>query len=262
MAVGPGANLYRDFRDSRAARGAPSRAGTGPCGCWACGIRYNGPYAWRVRTTARCSCTGGAAVQNPFLIGPTVYLRPLKQGDAPTLVTWFDNPEVTRYLLQYRPLTLAAEEEFLRRGRRHDGPRPRHCHRPGRAARRRDGAPGQGGPPQPARLVRHHARRDRHLGQGLLDRGHAAHGRPRLPDVEPEPRLAARLRIQRRGLRVYEKVGFRIEGRLAQDTFRDGRYWDTLVMGIPRRVEGGWGAEPPVSPAGATPQVGCRPCGA
>jgi RimJ/RimL family protein N-acetyltransferase len=37
-----------------------------------------------------------------------------------------------------------------------------------------------------------------------------------------------------RGIRTYEKVGFRIEGRLRQDTFRDGRYWDTLVMGILR----------------------------
>ena len=37
-----------------------------------------------------------------------------------------------------------------------------------------------------------------------------------------------------RGIRVYEKLGFRIEGRLRQDTFREGRYWDTLVMGVLR----------------------------
>ena len=37
-----------------------------------------------------------------------------------------------------------------------------------------------------------------------------------------------------RAIRVYEKLGFRIEGRLRQDMFRDGRYWDTLVMGVLR----------------------------
>jgi RimJ/RimL family protein N-acetyltransferase len=37
-----------------------------------------------------------------------------------------------------------------------------------------------------------------------------------------------------RGLRAYEKAGFRREGRLRQEMFRDGRYWDTIVMGILR----------------------------
>src|SRR5262249_47639304 len=37
-----------------------------------------------------------------------------------------------------------------------------------------------------------------------------------------------------RGIRAYEKVGFQKEGRLRQDTFREGRYWDTFVMGILR----------------------------
>ena len=37
-----------------------------------------------------------------------------------------------------------------------------------------------------------------------------------------------------RALRAYEKVGFRREGVLRQDTYRDGRYWDTIVMGMLR----------------------------
>lgn len=36
------------------------------------------------------------------------------------------------------------------------------------------------------------------------------------------------------GIRCYEKVGFRLEGRLRQDRFREGRYVDTLVMGVLR----------------------------
>ena len=36
------------------------------------------------------------------------------------------------------------------------------------------------------------------------------------------------------GLRAYEKVGFKREGVLRQDCFREGRYWDTIVMGLLR----------------------------
>jgi diamine N-acetyltransferase len=37
-----------------------------------------------------------------------------------------------------------------------------------------------------------------------------------------------------RAIRCYEKVGFRLEGRLRQDRYFEGRYWDTLVMGVLR----------------------------
>jgi RimJ/RimL family protein N-acetyltransferase len=37
-----------------------------------------------------------------------------------------------------------------------------------------------------------------------------------------------------RGVHVYEKVGFRVEGRLRQETYRNGRYWDVIVMGLLR----------------------------
>src|SRR5205823_4230430 len=55
------------------------------------------------------------AVQNPYLIGPNVYLRPLEVEDAPTLAGWFNDPEVTRFLLARRPITRAWEEDYLRR---------------------------------------------------------------------------------------------------------------------------------------------------
>src|SRR5262249_7129357 len=55
-----------------------------------------------------------------------------------------------------------------------------------------------------------------------------------------------------RAIGVYEKVGFRIEGRLRQDTFRDGGYWDTVVMGILHEewqaAGGPAGRPPPPSP--------------
>jgi RimJ/RimL family protein N-acetyltransferase len=37
-----------------------------------------------------------------------------------------------------------------------------------------------------------------------------------------------------RAIRSYEKVGFRVEGRLRDAILRDGRYWDEIQMGILR----------------------------
>src|SRR5262245_43760840 len=54
-------------------------------------------------------------VQNPFIIGDAVYLRPLELTDASTLVPWFNDPEVSRFLLRYQPVNLHIEEDFLRR---------------------------------------------------------------------------------------------------------------------------------------------------
>ena len=42
-------------------------------------------------------------VQNPFLIGSKIYLRPLDLADAPILTTWMNDPEVTKYLLKRPP---------------------------------------------------------------------------------------------------------------------------------------------------------------
>ena len=41
-------------------------------------------------------------------------------------------------------------------------------------------------------------------------------------------------RRARRTKGEHEKLGFRTEGRLRQDDYRDGRYWDTIVMAVLR----------------------------
>ena len=35
-----------------------------------------------------------------------------------------------------------------------------------------------------------------------------------------------------RSIKVYERVGFKLEGRLRQDRYSQGRFEDTLIMGI------------------------------
>jgi RimJ/RimL family protein N-acetyltransferase len=177
---------------------------------------------------------GRLAVQNPFLIGPTVYLRPLERGDARTLVAWLNDPEVTRFLRAYRPMTLAAEEEFLRRAAESDKDLALGVMT--RAAGQFIGVAG----------LHDLDGRNRHAQFGVTLGDKESWGKGYGTEVT---QLVVRyafetLNLNRvwlhvyeynpRALRVYEKVGFRTEGRLRQDTFRDGRYWDTFVMAVLR----------------------------
>jgi RimJ/RimL family protein N-acetyltransferase len=170
---------------------------------------------------------------NPFLVGTRLYLRPLEKADAATFVPWMNDPEVTRFLLVYRPLNLRAEEEFidrlgqgddvvlgiaLRDGDRLIGATGLHnidqrCRRAsfgiGIGAK---GEWGKGYGTEATRLIVGYAFETLNLNRVWL---HAFEYNPR-------------------GIRVYEKVGFRREGVLRQDTFRDGRYWDTIAMAILR----------------------------
>lgn len=51
---------------------------------------------------------------NPFLVGKHVYLRPHIEKDLPEWSSWFNDPEVTRYLEQaYFPNTLVAQTRRL-----------------------------------------------------------------------------------------------------------------------------------------------------
>src|SRR5438477_11358100 len=52
-------------------------------------------------------------MNNPYLIGTNVYLRPLEREDARQVMAWFNHPEITHTLLSYRPINLRAEEEFI-----------------------------------------------------------------------------------------------------------------------------------------------------
>jgi RimJ/RimL family protein N-acetyltransferase len=170
---------------------------------------------------------------NPFLVGDKVYLRPLDRGDAPAFVTWLNDPELSRFLLARLPMTLRAEEEFidsLGKGERitlgialRDGDRligGAGLHDLDERCRRATfgiliGPPeerGKGYGTEVTRLMVGYAFETLNL------------NRVTLQVYEYNPR----------GMRTYEKVGFRREGVLRQDTYRDGRYWDTIVMGILR----------------------------
>lgn len=192
-------------------------------------------------------------MQTPFLIGSAIYLRPLDLADVPQLLTWMNDPEVTRQLRAYRPIMRVWEEEFLRK----------------LSTSETDIALGimVREPEQFIGVTGLH-RLDvgnRHAAFGITIGETSAWGKGYGTEVT---RLMVqyafdRLNLNRvwlhvyefneRARRVYQKVGFRPEGRLRQDTFRDGRYWDTLVMGVLRDE---WRASDPVTSPAAVPTAG------
>jgi len=173
-------------------------------------------------------------VKNPFLIGTNVYLRPLERDDAPHFVTWMNDPEVTRTLVFRGPINLRAEEAFLDKLYQSE-----HDFSLGIVIRQTNTLIGAAG-------FHYIDFRNRHASFGIAIGDKAEWGKGYGTE-------ATRLMVQHafetlnlnrvwlhtyeyntRGLKTYEKIGFRKEGVLRQDTFREGRYWDTFVMGLLR----------------------------
>jgi RimJ/RimL family protein N-acetyltransferase len=173
-------------------------------------------------------------MKNPYLIGSTVYLRPLEREDASTLVPWFNDPEVTRTLLRYLPMNLHAEEQFIERIYQDDKQIVL-----GIVRRDDDRLIGTTGLHQ----IRH---KDRNTGFGIVigdkeswDKGYGSEATALLVRYAFETLNLNRVWLHvfeenARAVRTYEKAGFRREGVLRQDHYHGGRYGNTVVMGLLR----------------------------
>ncbi len=173
-------------------------------------------------------------MNHPFLVGDTVYLRALDRADAETLLPWVNDQEVIRHLLIHRPTSLAAEEAFIEAFSRSEPDVVLAiCEK---ATDRLIGATG----------LHRVDQKNRHAMFGIFIGEGAARGKGRGTEVTAlMVQYAFRtLNLNRvwlhvyednaRAIRAYEKVGFSREGLLRQDAFRDGRYGNTVVMGILR----------------------------
>jgi RimJ/RimL family protein N-acetyltransferase len=175
-------------------------------------------------------------VKNPFLVGSKVYLRPLEREDAPVLAPWFNDPEVTRTLLRYRPLSVRAEEAWIEQKA---NPPDGDDFVLGIALRSNDQLVGGCG-------LHQVEPRNRQACFGLLigEKSEWGNGYGSEATFLVVKHAFDTVNLNRvwlqvfennpRAQRIYEKVGFQVEGRLRQTNFREGRYWDTIVMGLLR----------------------------
>lgn len=173
-------------------------------------------------------------MQNPFLVGAKVYLRPLELADAPVMQAWVNDQEVIRNLLLYRPVNLQNEEDFVRRSA--EG---KELLSLGIVAKRTDRLIGTTGlfaidwkNRQAGFGIEIGAKREWGKGYGteatrlIVGYGFDTLNLNRVWLEVHEDNV--------RGRRAYERVGFRREGLMRQRVFREGRYWDTIFMALLR----------------------------
>jgi diamine N-acetyltransferase len=164
-----------------------------------------------------------ATMKNAFLIGERIYLRPLEKSDAATLEAYINDPEVTRTLCVHRPMNLERELEFIERVAKAETDVVLGLHRLDFKDRKAElgisiGAKEEwdkGYGTEAVRLMVRYSFLTLNLNRVYL----------------------RAIEHNARAIRVYEGVGFRKEGLLRQDCFRDGRYWDMVVMGILKEKE-------------------------
>lgn len=172
-------------------------------------------------------------MQNAFLIGERIYLRPLELGDAATITPWFNDQAVIRHLLRHQPMSVRAEEEWLAKAGQGDDVIL------GIVLKDGDRLIGSTG-------LHKFDWRCRHAAFGIVigiqeewGKGYGTEATKLIVRHGFETLNLNRIWLEvyeynQRGQHAYEKAGFQLEGRWRQHTFRDGRYWDVLLMGVLR----------------------------
>ncbi|HEV3448176.1 MAG TPA: GNAT family protein [Gemmataceae bacterium] len=173
-------------------------------------------------------------MQNPFLIGTKIYLRPLEKEDAPSLRTWINDPDVRCTLNMYRPMNLRDEEEFIARATESE-----HDLALGIVIKHGDKLIGAAG-------LHRMDFKNRHASFGISigdktewSRGYGTEATHLMVKHGFETLNFNRIWLyvfeyNARGMRAYEKVGFKREGILRQDRYHEGRYENTILMAILR----------------------------
>ncbi|MBI4708766.1 MAG: GNAT family N-acetyltransferase [Candidatus Portnoybacteria bacterium] len=170
-----------------------------------------------------------------MLVGKSVTLRPLGIEDIDFFLKWFNNPEITKFLLMYLPMTKLSEEKWLREVAKKQEPvftilvntpseRPPigacGLHKIDQKDRRAEfgivlgekNAWGCGFA--------------REAGELLISYGFNSLN---LHKIE-----SAYIATNIRSMRLHNKLGFLEEGRKRNHTFKEGQYRDMIIFGLLR----------------------------
>ncbi len=171
-----------------------------------------------------------------MLEGQLVRLRALEPSDAARAYNWINDREVTQYLLMRYPMSLAAEQQYLEEAAKKNSFEDTRL-----AIETKDGVHiGMCG------LHRGRAE-DRKATLGIMigdksywSKGHGTDATLTLLHYAFEQLNMNRVDLHvfefnDRAIACYRKCGFVDEGRLREEYFQDGRYWDLIAMGILRR---------------------------
>jgi [ribosomal protein S5]-alanine N-acetyltransferase len=173
-------------------------------------------------------------MKNAFLKGERIYLRPIEREDAPQLQSFMNDPEVTQTLQMHRPLNLQVEQDFIEHAAKDQS-----NIRLAIALKQEDALIG-------ATDLRLGEMKDRKAEFGIAigakdewNKGYGTEATKLMIQYGFETLNLNRifLRVYEynpRAMKAYEKAGFKREGVLRDDTYRMGRYWDAMIMGLLR----------------------------
>ncbi|MFO0969258.1 MAG: GNAT family protein [Gemmataceae bacterium] len=183
-------------------------------------------------------------MKNPFLIGATIYLRPLERVDAPVAQVWFNDPAIRRLIARFQPMNQQSEEALIDQVNKDE-----HALALAIVHKELDQPIGITG-------LMNIDFRNRHAlfgitignkdfwGQGIGTETTALVAQHAFETINLN-RLGLHVyEFNERAIRAYERVGYRREGVLRQSFFSEGRYWDTVVMGLLREEWTGGGIRP------------------
>ena len=173
-------------------------------------------------------------MKNPFLIGKTIYLRPMELDDAPILQSWINDPDVRRTLQVHQPINRLQQDAFVR-----DQPPDEKGFHIGNVTRSDD------------RLIGNYrltpgAAKDRKATFGIMigakeewDKGYGSEAIRMMLAHAFESLNLNRVALDvyefnPRAIKTYERAGFKREGIQRKAFYREGRYWDIIMMAILR----------------------------
>jgi len=171
-------------------------------------------------------------MQNPFMVGDTVYLRPLEIEDIESFILWLNDEEVRQYLMRSSPLNKIREKEFVEELYKD--------YREivlGIVLKENDQLIGN---INLQRISIPH--RQAELGVFIGDKSYWSKGygtdalllmlKYGFDQINLHRIYLTVLSFNPRAIRAYEKVGFRREGILREHIYRNGQYHDVYFMGI------------------------------
>jgi len=166
-----------------------------------------------------------------MIVGDKTRLRAMERGDIPAFLRWFNDPDIRGYLSMVWPISEAQEERWFEA----------HLGNEGRRVFAVETAEGV----HIGNIGLHDLDwKNRNAVAGIVigekaywNRGYGSDALRTLLRFAFEELNLHRVSLRvfdfnERGIRCYEKVGFRHEARLRRNHFTQGGYVDELVMGI------------------------------
>lgn len=178
-----------------------------------------------------------------MLKGEKVCLRPVKRSDISFFLKWFNDPEVTQYLTMYLPMTEMAEEKWIEELGSITNTRAGSVNKVNFVI---EAIRGETNLPIGTCGFHNFNQKDQNAEFGIAigekdywSKGYGTEATKLLirygfQQLNLQRISSSVYAFNERSLRLHKKVGFKEEGRLRKDVFKNGQFKDRVIFGILR----------------------------